>query len=1134
MIKTLVHSALFALLISLAGASYGQVPQIEREALVALYNSTDGANWKDNTGWLGEAGTECDWFGVTCSSEVVTRLIFPYNSLTGTIPTELGNLTSLTFLDLSRNSLTGSIPSELGDLESLTILDLGLNSLSGTIPTEFGNLSNLTYLSLSYNSLSGAIPSEVTDLPNLETTGFAGNLFVGPGFTITEKERDALIALYKSTDGANWKDNTGWLGEVGTECDWFGVVCLSGTVTQLILYSNSLNGSIPKEIGNLTGLTMLNLSNNTLSGIIPSEIGNLASLANLNLGANSLSGNIPTELGNLSNLYTLFLSTRSAYTSPIPPSLKNLSNSSGQYNTDIHRLLVLGIDDDNDGISDSLDNHLMEKAEYEVVKKSGNSIVFSRNNRVVNVISSAWFDELTRTDRYPFTGELGKLIYEVFEDQFDILMLTPNSLGNGKNFAVRFKSDSITGIGKSSTAPSSGWGSKQKLMGSIYFQNPNQIKIGPGLHEIAHIWATPDMFLYNGASGHAGNSNLGGLLGGWKPNTLEYLEDGNYKIETVRPNIIAPSGWSHNFMPYGNFELYLMGLFSPDEVGHDLIQANDLQWINTSEGIFSASSITTTSMEEFIEQNGPRVPNYRDSQKHFDALFVVVSKEPLTLDEWNLYDSNLAEFEATEDDGFKHRYNFWEATYGRASISFNRGDHLLASSLPEKYVLTNVDKKISGLSTGVFPVEISYGDRTIVDSDNAAGELVNLAAVVVTNKNIATTQWLVDGVKVAAGLSASVPLPNGSTVVTFKATDDDGGSSTTTTTITVEAPAYTATEEWPAPYNGVTPDTYYGLAFNNIGIFNSSDATIYACLRLFTNGLASSSNGISQFDIGLKVVSVGDATVQITKSREFNATGALSENVQAPDCSGIFETTTSLYTDIIQVNSSVLETVWSLIDPTNLILKLVSSKELAANSQSPQIQRDALIALYNSTDGSNWKDNTGWLGEVGTECDWFGVSCSLGSVYKLYLYNNSLTGSIPPELGNLKSLETLQLGGNSLSGAIPIQLSYLKNLEMLYLGLNSLNGSIPPELGSLSNLTYLNLQNNSLSGSIPSELGNLKKLTALYLGTNSLSGTIPKELGNLINLTKLYLNDNSLSGDIPAELSNLTKLETFKTSGNSL
>jgi len=57
---------LLLLLISLAGASYAQVPQIERDALVALYNSTDGANWTDNTGWLGAAGTECTWFGVRC------------------------------------------------------------------------------------------------------------------------------------------------------------------------------------------------------------------------------------------------------------------------------------------------------------------------------------------------------------------------------------------------------------------------------------------------------------------------------------------------------------------------------------------------------------------------------------------------------------------------------------------------------------------------------------------------------------------------------------------------------------------------------------------------------------------------------------------------------------------------------------------------------------------------------------------------------------------------------------------------------------------------------------------------------------------------------------------------------------
>ena len=64
--RSVIQNALFLLLISLAGASHAQVPQIERDALGALYNSTDGANWTDNTVWLGEIGTEYSWFGVRC------------------------------------------------------------------------------------------------------------------------------------------------------------------------------------------------------------------------------------------------------------------------------------------------------------------------------------------------------------------------------------------------------------------------------------------------------------------------------------------------------------------------------------------------------------------------------------------------------------------------------------------------------------------------------------------------------------------------------------------------------------------------------------------------------------------------------------------------------------------------------------------------------------------------------------------------------------------------------------------------------------------------------------------------------------------------------------------------------------
>jgi len=54
--KPLISTFFTLLLFGFTGSSYGQVTQIERDALIALYNSTVGANWTDNTGWVGEGG----------------------------------------------------------------------------------------------------------------------------------------------------------------------------------------------------------------------------------------------------------------------------------------------------------------------------------------------------------------------------------------------------------------------------------------------------------------------------------------------------------------------------------------------------------------------------------------------------------------------------------------------------------------------------------------------------------------------------------------------------------------------------------------------------------------------------------------------------------------------------------------------------------------------------------------------------------------------------------------------------------------------------------------------------------------------------------------------------------------------
>ena len=78
----------------------------------------------------------------------------PPTSLSGQIPSSLGNLANLQALDLSGNTLSGQIPSSLGNLTNLVVeLDLHSNLLSGPIPTSLANLDILQILDLGANDL---------------------------------------------------------------------------------------------------------------------------------------------------------------------------------------------------------------------------------------------------------------------------------------------------------------------------------------------------------------------------------------------------------------------------------------------------------------------------------------------------------------------------------------------------------------------------------------------------------------------------------------------------------------------------------------------------------------------------------------------------------------------------------------------------------------------------------------------------------------------------------------------------------------------------------------------------------------------------------------------------------------------
>jgi Leucine-rich repeat (LRR) protein len=303
---------LIAGLLLIAGSARAAIPASERDALVAIYQSTNGAAWTDKTNWLGAVGTECTWYGVGCDETQanVVDLGLHANNLHGTLPEAIRNLTKLRAAQIWSNDLQGPLPSELGELSNLEALYAERNHFTGTIPPSFAGLKKLVHLSLDDNELSGPLSAEVGGMSALVHLGLTSNRFSGaipPALAqLTNLEELELTANQLT-------------GEIP-------IALGSMTkLTELQLADNQLTGAIPPQLGNLAALVRLGLEFNKLTGTLPATLGQLHVLEQLDVEANILTGTIPDAIGDLTALQQLDLAANQ-FSGSLPTALSRLTN----------------------------------------------------------------------------------------------------------------------------------------------------------------------------------------------------------------------------------------------------------------------------------------------------------------------------------------------------------------------------------------------------------------------------------------------------------------------------------------------------------------------------------------------------------------------------------------------------------------------------------------------------------------------------------------------------------------------------------------------------------------------------------------------------------------------------------------
>ncbi|CAN6582907.1 unnamed protein product [Malus baccata var. baccata] len=261
----------------------------------------------------------CSWVGVNCSANGYA----------------VG-------LDLSEERILSGIDdsSSLFDLQHLQSLNFADNGYHHSqIPSSIGKLANLRYLNLSHNGFLGQIPIEISLLTRLIVLDLSKNPLIleKPNLSMLVRNLTELEVLYLDRVNISRK-RSDWCQVISSSLPKLRVLSLSSTgllgpiddslaklssLSVIRLDYNNISSPVPSFFANFSNLTSLILHKCQLYGTFPQEIFQISTLQHIDLSSNPLlQGSLP-EFPNTGSLQTLELSSTN-FSGLLPDSIDNL------------------------------------------------------------------------------------------------------------------------------------------------------------------------------------------------------------------------------------------------------------------------------------------------------------------------------------------------------------------------------------------------------------------------------------------------------------------------------------------------------------------------------------------------------------------------------------------------------------------------------------------------------------------------------------------------------------------------------------------------------------------------------------------------------------------------------------------